>query len=374
MTSMTSTIKINNLGEIKYEKYGDVFEIKTGKGITTKDSSEDGLYPIISGGITPMGFYNESNRKANTVTVSRVGANAGYVNYIDKDFYLNDKCFSLIANAKYSEFLLPKYVYYYTKNIENSIMNLQSEGGVPTINTQKVSNLTIAIPSIKIQSEIVSKLDKLEKMIFLKKEELEKRAIQQEYIIRKLLFNDKYNKIKLKDICKITKGKTPIQKAIPGEFPLVVTTEERKSCNEYQFDNKAVCVPLVSSRGHGIASLNHVYYQEGKFALGNILCAIEVEDNNKLTAKYLYYYLEKTKDYTLVPLMKGGANVSLHMGDINNIELTLPPLDVQEQIIEKLDLLNLYQQKLSEEIEARKQQYEYYRNKLLSFEEMMVNE
>ena len=59
--------------------------------------------------------------------------------------------------------------------------------------------------------------------------------------------------VKLGDVCTILKGKTPIQKAIPGEYPLVVTTSERKSCKDYQFDCSAVCIPLVSSRGHGVA-------------------------------------------------------------------------------------------------------------------------
>lgn len=68
---------------------------------------------------------------------------------------------------------------------------------------------------------------------------------------------------KLADCCVLEKGNTPIQKAIPGEFPLVVTTEERKSCNTYQFDKPTVCIPLVPSRGHGVASLNSLYYQEG---------------------------------------------------------------------------------------------------------------
>ena len=108
--------------------------------------------------------------------------------------------------------------------------------------------------------------------------------------------------------------------------------------------------------------------------MGNILCALEVLNNLELSTKYLFYYLENTKDYTLVPLMKGGANVSLHMNDINDIEIPLPPLDVQEKIIKQLDVSLKYQEKLNAEIELRRQQYEYYRNKLLSFEEMIVNE
>ena len=102
---------------------------------------------------------------------------------------------------------------------------------------------------------------------------------------------------KLGEVCTITKGKTPIQKAIPGKYPLVVTTSERKSCNTYQFDKSAVCIPLVSSRGHGVASLNHVYFQSGKFALGNILCAVIPNDESLLSANFLYHYLEYKKDY-----------------------------------------------------------------------------
>lgn len=48
-----------------------------------------------------MGYYHSFNRSANTVTVSRFGANAGFVNYIDVDFYLNDKCFSVIPIGEY---------------------------------------------------------------------------------------------------------------------------------------------------------------------------------------------------------------------------------------------------------------------------------
>lgn len=237
-----------------------------------------------------------------------------------------------------------------------------------------VLNTIIPLPPLDVQKKIVSKLDKLAKMVELKESELECRKKQHSFLVKKLLLNDKYSKNKISNICKITKGKTPIQKAVPGDYPLVVTTSERKSSNGYQFDNSAVCIPLVSSRGHGIASLNHVYYQEGKFALGNILCALEVLNNLELSTKYLFYYLENTKDYTLVPLMKGGANVSLHMNDINDIEIPLPPLDVQEKIIKQLDVSLKYQEKLNAEIELRRQQYEYYRNKLLSFEEMIVNE
>lgn len=173
--------------------------------------------------------------------------------------------------------------------------------------------------------------------------------------------------VKLSDVCTITKGKTPIQKAISGEYPLVVTTSERKSCNTYQFDNSAVCIPLVSSRGHGVASLNHVYFQSGKFALGNILCAVIPNDESVLSANFLYHYLEYKKDILLVPLMKGGANVSLHIDDIQRVRIPLPPIKVQNRTIEILDKFVELSEVLTNELTARKKQYEYYRDMLLDF-------
>lgn len=174
--------------------------------------------------------------------------------------------------------------------------------------------------------------------------------------------------VRLGDICTITKGKTPIQKAIPGKYPLVVTTSERKTSNTYQFDGSAVCIPLVSSRGHGVASLNHVFFQSGKFALGNILCAVIPNDENKLSANFLYHYLEYKKDIILVPLMKGGANVSLHIDDIHRIRIPLPPIQIQNRTIEILEKFVELSETLNTELTARKKQYEYYRDEMLTFD------
>ena len=100
---------------VEFKRLGEVCEIKTGKGITQKDCSEIGEYPVYSGGKEPMGFYHDYNRSENTVTVSRVGAYAGYVNFVIKKFYLNDKCFSVIPTHKGID---SKYLFYKLKSIE----------------------------------------------------------------------------------------------------------------------------------------------------------------------------------------------------------------------------------------------------------------
>lgn len=141
-----------------------------------------------------------------------------------------------------------------------------------------------------------------------------------------------WKKVKIGDMCKIVKGTTGIASAKSGEYPLVVTAIERKTCSDYQFDCEAVCIPLVSSSGHGKKSLNNVHYQSGKFALGTILCAVIPNNLQELDARYLHQYLQFYKDTVLVPLMKGAANVSLSMKDIASVEIPLPPIERQREL------------------------------------------
>lgn len=160
--------------------------------------------------------------------------------------------------------------------------------------------------------------------------------------------------IRLGDYCDIVKGATGIQKAIPGEFPLVVTAEERKSHNEYQFDTTAVIIPLVSSTGHGHASIKRLHYQEGKFALGTILCAVLIKDTTIINPRFLYIYLSYFKDHLLVPLMKGAANVTLSIKKIKDVEIILPSLQRQLEILDLESNSDLIDE-LSFEIQTQKQ-------------------
>ena len=166
--------------------------------------------------------------------------------------------------------------------------------------------------------------------------------------------------------CTLEKGQTPIQKASAGKYPLVVTTNERKSSDSYQFDKPTVCVPLVSSRGHGVASLNSLYYQEGKFALGNILCGITPINGDQLSAKFLYYYLNHKKDKLIVTLMRGGANVSLTVSALKKVKIPVPPIEIQSEIERIFDTFEALLAKLTAELTARRKQYEHYRDELMS--------
>jgi restriction endonuclease S subunit len=135
------------------------------------------------------------------------------------------------------------------------------------------------------------------------------------------------------DCCRIVKGVSHTLKTEAGEYPLVVTADFRRTSSTYQLEGPAVCVPLVSSTGHGHAAIHRIHYQEGRFALANLLVALLPKDPKICNAKYLYYLLTAKKDEYFVPLMAGTANVSLSDDDISDVEVSLPSSEVQERIV-----------------------------------------
>jgi type I restriction enzyme, S subunit len=174
-----------------------------------------------------------------------------------------------------------------------------------------------------------------------------------------------WEKVPLGLICTIEKGVTGIQKAIEGEYPLVVTGEERKSHNEYQFDDEAVLIPLVSGTGHGHASLKRIHYQTGKFALGSILCAVIPKDKQQLSAEYLFRFLDLNKENELVERMRGMANVTLPMKEIALIEIPLPSLQEQIEFVEKYKHLETQSQTLTAELTHQRALVKQLRQQLL---------
>ncbi|WP_282179750.1 restriction endonuclease subunit S [Maribacter stanieri] len=153
--------------------------------------------------------------------------------------------------------------------------------------------------------------------------------------------------VQLGDICNVVKGEIGITKAIPGDYPMVTTSEFRKSHNKFQLDTKAILVPLVSATGHGHASIKRVHYQEGKFAFGSILAACVPKDEN-YSAKFLYIYFNLMKDYVLVPLMKGSANVSLTLGNLKKAKVPNISLETQLEIVELYSKIKIEKDKTTD--------------------------
>ncbi len=171
----------------------------------------------------------------------------------------------------------------------------------------------------------------------------------------------------LGEVCHIEKGSIGIMKAVPGEYPLVTTAEQRASHNEYQFDGEAVIIPLVSSTGHGHASIKRVHFEAGKFTVGSILAACTPKNPNEYSAKFLYIYFSVMKDVILVPLMKGSANVSLTITNLKTAKV--PKLSIDEQF----KVVTLYE-KLKEKYDVLSKELEKSRNEIEKLRIAILNE
>jgi len=158
----------------------------------------------------------------------------------------------------------------------------------------------------------------------------------------------------------IIEGDQPIEKAIPGKYYLVTTGEHFSSINRCQFNGEAICVPRISSAGHGKSTLNRIYYIKGKFAVGNILMAI-LPKNHHVNAKFYYYLFSQEKDNLFTNLMYGTSNVSFKIEDCLNVLIPLPSSREQKNILEKIEeeqriieanekLIDIYKKKIKTKI------------------------
>lgn len=128
-------------------------------------------------------------------------------------------------------------------------------------------------------------------------------------------------------------------------------------------------VPAVLVQSRGVIDV--VYYDK-PFTFKNEMWAYTC--NNQVTVKYLYYYLKNNVNYFREIGAQMGSMPQISLPVTEKFEMYLPSLEEQKKIVNILDkfeeLINNISIGLPTEIELRRQQYEYYRNKLLSFEEL----
>ncbi len=167
---------------VEWKKLGEVCEVLRGKRLTKSQLSESQGYPVLHGGSTPMGFFNEYNRKANTTVVVNTG-NAGSVFFYDKEFWSSDACYSLYPNKE----LLDKFLYLYVYGCERILKGKIRAGAMPTIDANAIKSLLIPIPSLSEQQRIVGILDTFTSAIDNLKEQIAQRRKQYEYYRDQLL-------------------------------------------------------------------------------------------------------------------------------------------------------------------------------------------
>ena len=178
---------------------------------------------------------------------------------------------------------------------------------------------------------------------------------------------------RIKDVYKRLRG-TPItatqmkQLQDPnGDVKIIAGGKTEIYANESDIPNANVTrVPAVLVQSRGIIDFQ---YLERPFTFKNEMWAYTASE--KISVKYLYYYLKNNVKFFRDQASGMGSMPQISLGVTEDFVITMPSLSVQKKIVEILDsfdsICNSLMAGLPAEIEARKKQYEYYRDMLLSF-------
>ncbi|GAA8427738.1 restriction endonuclease subunit S [Helicobacter pylori] len=173
---------------VEFRKLGEVINILKGKQLNKELLLDYGEYPVMNGGIHASGYWNEYNTDYPKIIISQGGASAGYVNYMTSKFWAGAHCYTIELN---SEKLNYKFLYYFLKNSQSILMKSQFGAGIPALNKADIETLTIPIPPLEIQQEIVKILDQFSilttDLLAGIPAEIEARKKQYEYYREKLL-------------------------------------------------------------------------------------------------------------------------------------------------------------------------------------------
>ncbi|EQB9157407.1 restriction endonuclease subunit S [Morganella morganii] len=372
MSELNYLEKLLNGVEVEWKTIGDVTSVLRGKRLTKNLLSAEEEFPVFHGGLEPLGYYNKSNRPANTVMIINVGASAGTVGYSTVDFWSSDGCFCLEQN----ELLDNRFLYFALIGYQSLLKSKVRIAGIPTLDAIVVNKLLIPIPcpgnpemSLAIQSEIVRILDTFTTLTAELTAELTARKKQYDYYRDQLLsFDDDEVEWKtLGDVTTITIGEfVRKDKQLQGaEYP--VYNGGRVPTGYYEGYNNDGNKIIVSARG---ANAGFVNKSSTPYWAGNSCYSISVRAVEQLNWMYVYYYL-KQSEIRLTGIQQKGGIPAVSKKQMESFLLPIPTISVQRNIVSILDkfdvLTNSITEGLPREIELRQKQYEYYRDLLFSF-------
>ncbi|TXJ40748.1 restriction endonuclease subunit S [Brachyspira pilosicoli] len=356
----------------EYKTLEDVCSIYTGKQLNRKNMIKEG-YPVINGGVSASGYTDKYNEEENTITIAQ-GGNAGFVNFINTKFWAGAHCYVI---KPIIENINNKFLFYVLKNIEKYIMSLKTGTTILGLQKIKVLTLKIPIPPIEVQKEIVRILDTFTKYQDLLNRELELRKKQYEYYRDKLLTfaegtqpcGDKVEWKNIDEIVNILDNlRKPVSKdkRTKGNYPYYGANGIQDYVDNYIFDGTFI---LMGEDGSVINKDNSpvLNWASGKIWVNNHAHVLFNENIDIL--RFVFYYLQTVDVSSIVR----GTPPKINQQNLRSIKIPVPPLEEQERIVNILDkfdaLCNDITKGLPAEIEMRKKQYEYYRDKLLTFKE-----
>lgn len=390
---------------VEFRELGAVCNIHKGKQLNKTELREEGKYPAYNGGKTFSGWTDKYNVKENTIIISQGGASAGFVNFIKTKFWANAHCYYLLPQG---EIISNRYLYHLLKSKETEFMTSQHGAGIPALALSKLERLQIPLPPLEIQQKIVKVLDIFTELEATLEAELALRKKQYEYYRNKLLTFDNITD-------RGGYGRNPILQRLaalcPQGMPMVALgevgtfirgsglqkkdfvengvgcihygqiytyygtfTDKTKSFVSEEFAKKAKMASfgdlVMATTSENVGDVCKVVAWLGKESIAISGDALIIKHNQN--SKYMAY-LFQTKHFLDFKKMyaTGTKVIRVSTDNLKKYKFYLPPLEIQKMIVEILDkfdrLVNDLTTGLPAEINARRQQYEYYRERLLSF-------
>ena len=168
-------------------KINKITIIRKGEQVNKDVLFSNAKYPVINGGITPSGYLDIYNTKANTITISEGGNSCGYVNFMTTPFWSGGHCYTIEAKDGINNLC----IYQLLKNNEKYIMSLRVGSGLPNIQIKDLGNLKFMIPTYQEQTAIAEVLTASDREIELAKEKLERLRRQKRGRMQQLLTGKK---------------------------------------------------------------------------------------------------------------------------------------------------------------------------------------
>ena len=337
-----------------------IYAVTNSKGFVLSDSMHD--FSVYS---EDTSNYNVVEKNDFAYNPSRL--NIGSIAFFDKEakglispMYVVFHADERRVNTEYLFFVLKSH------NVTYKIGSLKEEGARFRFDFSRWNLIQIPIPSLQEQERIVGILNTFTASIDNLKAQIEQRRKQYEHYRDQLLDLEGKEGVEMKklgEICYIKTGSKPSEIKEKGKYKYInAGTTESGYVDVSNCNGDVVTTP---SRGQG--GIGFVGYQCQEFWLGPLCYQIQSNDNEKLKSKFLYYYLSSHTDEILRYKSEGGTP-AINATDLKKILIPLPSLQEQERIVGILDTFEASIKNLEAQLEQRQKQYEYYREKLLTFE------
>lgn len=366
---------------VEYRTLGEVVSGATGIQLNRSAMADDGPYAVFNGGTRPSGRHTAFNAGPNVVTVSEGGASAGYVNFVREPFWAGGHCYVLHPAAD----LESRFLYYALKTKEGKLQAAKLGAGIPHLGRTALFSISVPIPPVEVQREIVRALDTFTELEVALEAELEARRQQYEHYRGSILDFTNSNRarpIPLGELVDFINGKPHERLVDPdGEIALMtakfISTQGRsvrfvRSSDVLTPARKNEIAMVMSDLPNGRALARAFYVgADDRYAANQRVCLLRARDPQVIDPRFLFYVVDRNKQ--LLRYDSGFDQTHLKKGDILAIQIPVPPIREQHRVVAALDsfdtLVNDRSVGLLAELNARRQQYDHYRERLLTFPE-----